>query len=132
MEKGVRLVDETDEVPEPFESYEEYRSFMLDYRDLLCRVVKLAASLLPEQALQVALPPQGGCNAEHSCTEERGIHISRSTPNRSTNLLSASDALPNHKEHFICTCSNILLVLRGKDVSQQSVYTDYIVFYLSS
>lgn len=54
MQKGVHLIEETDDVPEPFESFEEYRSFLLDYRDLLSRVVKLAASLLPEQALQVS------------------------------------------------------------------------------
>lgn len=55
MHTTARPVEETDELPEPFESYDEYRSFMLECRDLLGRIVKLTASLLPEQALQVPL-----------------------------------------------------------------------------
>ena len=54
MRTGVHLVEETTEVPESFESFEEYRAFLLEYRDLLARIVRLTASLLPEQALEAA------------------------------------------------------------------------------
>ena len=53
MRTGVHMVEESAQVPDSFESFEEYRAFLLEYRDLLSRMVKLTASLLPEPALQV-------------------------------------------------------------------------------
>lgn len=55
MHVTARLAEETEDLPEPFESFDEYRSFMLECRDLLSRIVRLTASLLPEQALQVRI-----------------------------------------------------------------------------
>lgn len=54
MRTGVHLVEESAQVPECFDSFEEYRGFLLEHRELLSRIVKLTAALLPEQALQVS------------------------------------------------------------------------------
>lgn len=53
MRTGVHLVEETAEVPDAFDSFEEYHAFLLEYRELLSRIVRLTSSLMPEQALQV-------------------------------------------------------------------------------
>lgn len=53
MRTGVHLVEETAEVPDFFESFEDYRNFLLEYRELLSAIVRLTAALLPEHALEV-------------------------------------------------------------------------------
>ena len=61
MRTGVHLVEETAEVPVCFESFEDYRNFLLEYRELLSAIVRLTAALMPEHALEVCFGHLNPC-----------------------------------------------------------------------
>jgi hypothetical protein len=57
MRTGVHLMEDTAEVPDCFESFEEYRKFLLEHRDNLTMIVRLSAAIMPEHALEVRHDP---------------------------------------------------------------------------
>jgi len=61
MRTGVHLVEDTADVPDCFESFEEYRKFLLEQRDNLTSIVRLSAAIMPEHALEVRT--QTACRA---------------------------------------------------------------------
>lgn len=54
LRKGVHLVEAETELPPFFDTFDEYREFMIDYRGSLARIARLTACLLPEPALAAA------------------------------------------------------------------------------
>jgi hypothetical protein len=54
LRKGVHLVEADTELPPFFDTFDEYREFMIEYRASLGKIAKLTACLLPEPALAAA------------------------------------------------------------------------------
>ena len=54
LRKGVHLVEAETDLPTFFDTFDEYRDFMVAYRGSLATIARLTACLLPEPALAAA------------------------------------------------------------------------------
>lgn len=54
MRTGSHQIEETAEIPDWFDGFEDYVKCLMEYRELLSAIIRLTAALLPEHALEVA------------------------------------------------------------------------------
>ncbi len=54
---GSHQVEESAEIPEWFDDFEDYVKSLMEYREMLSGIIRLSAALLPEHALEVISHP---------------------------------------------------------------------------
>ena len=50
---GSHQVEESADIPEWFDDFEDYIKSLMEYREMLSSIIRLSAALLPEHALEV-------------------------------------------------------------------------------